>query len=124
MFLRRIEKNGMANKPVPDTDFENSMNPMPLCGGSNLIQGIKVYVDAYKHSKERIPLFPMYAHIMETVIVQDPVVYSFTTGPIPVYILPFLGFTGDRWIESFIPGWFGVYNSTVGRRGTLVHAWT
>lgn len=66
--------------------------------GTKLVYSIEMDIGAYKHSKERVPLFSTYSHSMETVVVQDPVVYAFTAGPISVYIFPSCGSTGDRGI--------------------------
>lgn len=47
-------------------------------------------VDADDHGEKRIPFSGMDSHIMEMVVIQNPVVYPFAGSPVVVNLLVFI----------------------------------
>ena len=81
---------------------------------------IQMDVDADDHSEERITFSGMDAHIMQVVIIEYPVVDSFTGSAVVVDSPIFLRTPWDRSIETDIPVRFCVDTPAIGRRGTFV----
>ncbi len=79
-------------------------------------------IDADDHSKERIPLFGMDAHVVKMVVVKSPVIDPFAGSPVVVNLLIFLSASGHRGIEPDVPVWLCVDTASIGRRGTFLLA--
>lgn len=79
-------------------------------------------IDADDHSKERIPLFGMDAHVVQMVVVKNPVIDPFAGSPVVVNLLICLSASGHRGIEPDVPVRLCVDTSSIGRRRTFLLA--
>lgn len=85
---------------------------------------IQMDVDTDDHSKEGIVLSGMYAHIMQVVIIKNPIIYPFTCSTVIVYILIFIRTSGNRSIEPDVPVRFCVNTTTIRRCRAFLFAGT
>ena len=82
--------------------------------------GIQMDVDADDHSEEGIAFSGMDAHIMEMVIIKNPVIDPFAGSAVVVDQLIFIRPPGDRSIEPNIPVRFCVDTAAIGRWRTFL----
>lgn len=81
-------------------------------------------VDADDHGEKRIPFSGMDSHIMEMVVIQNPVVYPFAGSPVVVNLLVFIRAPRDGGIKADIPFRLRVDASAISRRRTFFFTWT
>ena len=84
--------------------------------------GIQMDADTDDHGEEGIPLPGMDSHIMQMVVVQNTVVYSFAGSAVIVNFLIFIRTSGYRSIESDVPFRFCVDTAAVRRGRTFFPA--
>ena len=81
-------------------------------------------VDADDHGEKRIPFSGMDSHIMEMVVIQNPVVYPFAGSPVVVNLWLFIRSSRDGWIKADITLRLRVDSSAISRRRTFFFTWT
>lgn len=81
-------------------------------------------VDACNHGKKRITFFAMDSHIMQMIIVENPIVNPFLTCTVIVYLFVLFCTARNRCIESDIPVRFSINTTPVGRGGAVGFART
>lgn len=78
--------------------------------------------DADNHSKEGIPLFGVYAHIMKMIIIQDPVIHPLTGSAVIVNFLVFWRSSWNGSVKADVPVRFCVDTAAVRRGRTFFPA--
>lgn len=81
-------------------------------------------MDTDDHSKERVALSGMYSHVMQMVIIQNPVIYPFTGSTVIVNLLIFIRTSGHRSIEPDVPVRFRVDTTAIGGCRTFLFSGT
>ena len=110
---------GMRLKP-PERQTEQSAiwTCKCLCGSRKPVYFqpcIQMDVDSCNHRKEWITLSCMYLHIMQAIIIEDPVIDSFTGSTVVVDGFVFFCASGNRSVEPHIPGWLSVNTPPIWR---------
>ena len=81
-------------------------------------------IDPGKDSEKGIPFSPVDAHLMQVIIIEDPVIYPFRTCPVVIDFFVFCRSPGNRRIKPDIPTGFRVDTTAVGRWGARTFAGT
>lgn len=79
-------------------------------------------VDTNDHGKKGIPLSGVDTHVMQMVIIEDPVIYPFARSPVIVNLLIFLRPPWNRSIETDVPVRFCVDTAAIGGWGAFLFA--
>lgn len=85
---------------------------------------IQMDVDTGNHSEEWIAFFTVDLHIMQMIVIEDPIIYPLWTCAVIVDLFIFLCAAGHRGIKADIPIRFGIDTSAVRRGGTGILAGT
>ena len=81
-----------------------------------------VQMDAYadQHSPERKVVYTPYFQVLQAVVIQDPVIGTFTGGTFPVYRFVFFGIPWDTGMETQIAMILYVDGASVAAGGTIL----
>ena len=80
--------------------------------------------DSGEDGEERLLGSIAYSHLMEMIVVQDSVVYSFCRCPVVVNLLPFIRSVRNFTEEADVIAVIVVYGSSVRGGTTFVFEWT
>lgn len=76
-----------------------------------------MYVDADEHDPERKMILALYFQVLQTIIVQDVVIYMFTCSTLVIHFLVLLGIPGNAGLEAQVAIVFYINGAAVISRG-------
>jgi len=82
------------------------------------ISGIKVYAYADEHTPERKMILSPYFQMLQTVVIEDTVIYPLTGGAFLVNIFILLGVPGYAWLEAQVAFVLYVDRASIAAWGT------
>lgn len=77
-----------------------------------------MYADADEHGPEREMILAPYFQVLQAIIVQDAVIYTFTRGTLAIYFLVLFGIPGDAGMETQVTMVLYINGAAVVSRGT------
>lgn len=120
-----VRKKGIANKPVGKVLFHRLMDcifdMLKLSGVyvGSFISGIKVYAYADEHAPERKMVFPTYFQMLQTIVIEDTVIYPLTGSAFTVNIFILQRIPPYTGLETQVAVVLYVYGAPIAAWGTF-----